>query len=246
MWRPGPTRPVAGEETEHDDDIGGLDLGGLVRHHRQALGLSQEDLGERAELSVRAIRNLERGAVRRPRRDTLRRLAAALTLDADESDRLLAVVRRGTGTGSGPASRVEQRCRGADTCPDGGPAGQHGWVGVMSDRTADWPWPPELDAVLAAPESHEILLADERVRVLAVTVPAGQTEPRHTHRCRSVMIVFADASIRYHRDDAPPVDSPALASRAPRAHWLDPEGPHWVENLDTRPFRAIRVEFKAE
>jgi len=27
-----------------------------------------------------------------------------------------------------------------------------------------------------------------------------------------------------------------------RVHWMDPEGPHWVENIDERRYHAIRVE----
>jgi len=30
----------------------------------------------------------------------------------------------------------------------------------------------------------------------------------------------------------------------PRAGWLDPEGRHSVENVDTEPYEALRIEFK--
>jgi len=51
----------------------------LLRRTRQASGLTQEELAERARLSCRAVSDLERG-VKRPRRDTVTLLAEALTL----------------------------------------------------------------------------------------------------------------------------------------------------------------------
>jgi predicted ATPase/DNA-binding XRE family transcriptional regulator len=56
-------------------------FGELLRVHRRAAGLTQEDLAERAGLSWRGISDLERGARSVPQRDTLRRLADALALD---------------------------------------------------------------------------------------------------------------------------------------------------------------------
>jgi transcriptional regulator with XRE-family HTH domain len=62
----------------------------LILRYRQMAGLTQEELGEKAEVSVRAVRNLGRGKVRRPRRSTLQRLALALGLnDLDRSAGIL-------------------------------------------------------------------------------------------------------------------------------------------------------------
>jgi transcriptional regulator with XRE-family HTH domain len=52
----------------------------LLRGHRAARRLSQEELAHEAGLSVRAIRNAELGRVRCPRRDSVERLADALRL----------------------------------------------------------------------------------------------------------------------------------------------------------------------
>jgi transcriptional regulator with XRE-family HTH domain len=68
-------------------------IGELVRRYRRQAGLTQEELGERAELSVRAVRNLEHGRVRRPRRGTIRRLTSALMLDAEQEACLLSAAR---------------------------------------------------------------------------------------------------------------------------------------------------------
>jgi non-specific serine/threonine protein kinase len=59
---------------------GSASFGAQLQRARQAAGLTQEELAERARLSARAVSDLERGVKRAPRPDTLRRLAAALRL----------------------------------------------------------------------------------------------------------------------------------------------------------------------
>ena len=66
----------------------------LLRRHRVSAGLSQEDLAERAGLSVRAISDLERGARRAPYRETVHLLANALLLTADDRKALETAVDR--------------------------------------------------------------------------------------------------------------------------------------------------------
>src|SRR5215218_4601418 len=70
-----------------------LRLGELVRRHRAAATLSQEQLAERAGLSVRAISDLERGAHHTPRLETVRMLADALNLSNADRAALLAAAR---------------------------------------------------------------------------------------------------------------------------------------------------------
>ena len=60
-----------------------------VRRFRLRAGLTQEELAERAELSVRTIRVLESGKRSNPQLGSLRRLAAAMSLDPEESDELI-------------------------------------------------------------------------------------------------------------------------------------------------------------
>ena len=62
-----------------------LTFGALLRRHRRAVGLTQEELAERAELSVEAVSALERGVSRAPHKDTIELLAHALQLN--ERDR---------------------------------------------------------------------------------------------------------------------------------------------------------------
>ena len=53
-------------------------FGDLLRRQRRAAGLTQEELAERARLSVRGIADLERGARGAPRCDTVALLVQAL------------------------------------------------------------------------------------------------------------------------------------------------------------------------
>lgn len=61
-------------------------FGEILRTHRLAAGLKQEELAERAQISVYSISNMERGVAHRPRLDTLRRLATALQLPPQEKE----------------------------------------------------------------------------------------------------------------------------------------------------------------
>jgi transcriptional regulator with XRE-family HTH domain/tetratricopeptide (TPR) repeat protein len=60
----------------------GNGIGERLRRRRLAAGLTQEELSARSGLSVRSISDLERGRTRRPRRETMRRVADALNLPA--------------------------------------------------------------------------------------------------------------------------------------------------------------------
>jgi quercetin dioxygenase-like cupin family protein len=112
---------------------------------------------------------------------------------------------------------------------------------------ATWPWPDSLDAVLAAPGSHRVLFENEQTRVLEVTIGPGEREPEHTHAWPSVMVVHEPARIRYYTAGILTFTTPAQpapAESAPQVSWLDPEGPHSVENNDDHVYRAFRIEFK--
>jgi len=112
---------------------------------------------------------------------------------------------------------------------------------------ADWRWGEELDAVTAAPNSHRVVFENEHVRVLEVTLEPGVHEPEHTHRWPSVMMTDQRARIRYRIGDEVTFESPdPLPPRdALTGSWNPPEGPHSVENIDSVPMRALRVELKS-
>src|SRR5215467_8309043 len=74
-------------------------FGDVLRHLREANGLTQESLAERAGLSARAISALERGVNRVPRHDTLQRLTSALALTARQREALMSAARPGMSPG---------------------------------------------------------------------------------------------------------------------------------------------------
>jgi hypothetical protein len=108
-------------------------------------------------------------------------------------------------------------------------------------------WPKSKDAVVAAPGIHKIVLENDSVRVLEVTLLPGQVEPLHHHQFPSVLYVMEGGAF-LDRDgngnvifDSRKVPSPKL----PMAIWQAPEALHSVENLSkTIPIKLIRVEIK--
>ena len=68
-------------------------LGALLRRYRGAAGITQEELAERAGLSVQAISMLERGVRQAPRSSTIETLARALVLDPAQHEALVAAAR---------------------------------------------------------------------------------------------------------------------------------------------------------
>jgi transcriptional regulator with XRE-family HTH domain len=71
-----------------------LEFGQLLRETRIAAKLTQEELADRASISVDAIRRLESGTRRAPYRDTVTRLVRALELDDGTARNLIAAADR--------------------------------------------------------------------------------------------------------------------------------------------------------
>jgi transcriptional regulator with XRE-family HTH domain len=85
------------------DETGGTPLspgfGVLLKRHRISADLTQEELAERAGVSARLISDLERGAIHRPRRDTVQMLANGLTLSDADRELFAARARGQSGVG---------------------------------------------------------------------------------------------------------------------------------------------------
>ena len=64
----------------------------VLRRLRESRSLTQEELAERAGITVKAVGALERGERRRPFPHTVRSLADALLLDEEERAALVAAV----------------------------------------------------------------------------------------------------------------------------------------------------------
>ena len=77
----------------------------LIRRRRLAASLTQEELAEKAGISLRTISDIERGLRRFVYRDTAERLAEALQVATAERDAFVAIA-RGRVKAKGPVSRV--------------------------------------------------------------------------------------------------------------------------------------------
>jgi hypothetical protein len=111
----------------------------------------------------------------------------------------------------------------------------------------EWSWPDELDALVAAGETHSLSFENDEVRVLSTTIRPGETTRVHTHRWRSVIhileaghIVRRDADgnlLADSRDAGPPMPAGTTIS-------LGPLPPHTVENVDESDVRFVSFELK--
>jgi hypothetical protein len=107
------------------------------------------------------------------------------------------------------------------------------------------------DALIAAPGNHRVLFENDRVRVLSVTVQAGETEPPHHHPLPSVFHIDEaqpSTDIDYAvQEDGSLVETGRRALPAgppPEALWFAPQRLHSVRNDGSGPYRAIRIELK--
>jgi DNA-binding XRE family transcriptional regulator len=70
-------------------------FGAILHRYRVIAGLTQEELAERAGLSVRALRDMERGHTQRPYRQSVQLVADALTLAGQARSQLIRAARAG-------------------------------------------------------------------------------------------------------------------------------------------------------
>lgn len=116
----------------------------------------------------------------------------------------------------------------------------------MPDEAA---FPPALDALIAAPQHHRLLMENERVRVLETHIGPGETTALHTHCWPSSLYVISFGHF-VRRDDKGEVlvdtrrDGIELASG--QAVWGTALAPHTLENVDEVPIHIIAVEVKPQ
>jgi hypothetical protein len=111
---------------------------------------------------------------------------------------------------------------------------------------ADWPWPDSLDAVIAAPKHHKLVIENDRVRVLDTHIPAGDTVPVHTHRWPAVYFTISGGDfIRRDGEGKLLFDSRANPDpSAPAARFIENLPPHSVENVGATEIHLISFEMK--
>jgi quercetin dioxygenase-like cupin family protein len=108
-------------------------------------------------------------------------------------------------------------------------------------------WDENLDAMIAAPEHHKILLENSQVRVLDSWIKPGETTPVHTHRWASVLYILGTSDfIRYDADGNIIFDSRNSTAKIENgtALWSQPLTPHFVKNIGDGEIHVISVELK--
>jgi predicted ATPase/DNA-binding XRE family transcriptional regulator len=162
----------------------------LLRRARREASLTQEELAARAGISTRAVSDLERAISRKPQLETLRLLADALGLSADERNAWSGVRRRARSSAN-------------DT---------------MAARQASVRIPaPPTSFVGRARELDEIaeLLSQPNVRLVTITGPGGVGK---TRTAIEVVNAYADAAARFPDGfwfaDLAPIRDPDIALTA--------------------------------
>ena len=110
-----------------------------------------------------------------------------------------------------------------------------------------WSYPAELDAMIAAPQHHHLLLENDFVRVLDVRIPAGEITNVHTHCWPATLYIISWSDfIRYDGEGNVMVDSRTIEAmkNPPSALWSDALPPHALKNVGEKEMRVISVEIK--
>jgi len=119
-------------------------------------------------------------------------------------------------------------------------------------NAADHPAPPQgmhpLDAMLAAPDHHKILLENGEVRVLDTRLAPGEQTPVHAHQWPAALYVLSWSDfIRYDPDGNVLIDSRTMIAKPEigSAIWSAPLAPHFVRNVGQTDLRIIAIEVKS-
>jgi hypothetical protein len=110
-----------------------------------------------------------------------------------------------------------------------------------------WPWPDELDAMVAAAAFHRILFENDLVRYLEVIIGPGDFVPMHTHRWPSVIYVQSTSDFIRRDGEGRILFGPRQAGAPPKTpvvEWVGPLPPHSIENVGASTVHLLTVELK--
>jgi hypothetical protein len=103
-----------------------------------------------------------------------------------------------------------------------------------------------LDAMSAAPDHHDVLFENDRVRVLDTRLRPGERTPVHAHEWPAALYVLGWSDF-LRRDSGGSIiadsrNQPPQSSGA--GLWIEPLPPHSVENVGTADLHIVAVEVK--
>ena len=118
---------------------------------------------------------------------------------------------------------------------------------MKESNNSTWMWPDELDALIALPQHHKLLLENETARVIDTLIPPKETTELHTHKWPATLYILSWSDfVRYDDRNNIEVDSrlfenPPLPSTSV---WTEPLTPHKLKNVGENDIHIISVEIK--
>jgi tetratricopeptide (TPR) repeat protein/transcriptional regulator with XRE-family HTH domain len=178
-------------------------FGQLLRGYRLAAGLTQEELAERAGLSIRAVSDMERGRTARPYARSVRLLATALALDDAARGQLMTAMIARPGE---PADSSQGRtARNPGTWPRQLPAAPRNFVGRMAELRL-------LDSLLETMAGERSLVV---VALVSGTAGVGKTSLA-LHWAHQVSDRFPDGQLYVNLRGFGPTGPPVIPAAAIR------------------------------
>ena len=95
------------------------------------------------------------------------------------------------------------------------------------------------DPAKVSPNTHKVLLENDRVRVLDVRVQPGKKVPTHSHP-DYVIYALSDFKVKFTYPDGKTAE---LDGKAGDASWREAET-HAAENVGTRELHVLNIELK--
>ncbi len=96
------------------------------------------------------------------------------------------------------------------------------------------------DVMEAAANAYELLMENDRVRVLAIRLAPGEKAPMHNHPSDHVVYVVNDAKFKLTFPDG---NSDEIDLKAGQTLWME-AGSHATENTGNAPALNLVVEVK--